>query len=172
MATKESSKQNTAAAKPKEKREKVVISTNRKAHHDYSLEDSFEAGLVLMGSEIKSIRDHKVNLADGFVQETDGELWLLNVHISPYNQANRYNHEPLRPRKLLLNKKEIARLITRVRERGYSIIPTQLYLKNGRAKVEIALARGKKQYDKRDDIQERESKRQIERVLKQGRYED
>ncbi len=151
----------------KEKGDHSVVATNRKAHHDYTLEDTLEAGLVLMGSEIKSIRDHRVNLKDGYVEERNGELWLLNVHISPYEQASVFGHDPLRPRKLLLHKKEIARLITRIRERGYTIVPTQLYLKDGRAKVEIAVARGKKQYDKRASIAERDSRREIDRALKE-----
>ena len=151
----------------KAKGDRSVVATNRKAHHDYTLEDTLEAGLVLMGSEIKSIRDHRVNLKDGYVEERNGELWLLNVHISPYEQASVFGHDPLRPRKLLLHKKEIARLITRIRERGYTIVPTQLYLKDGRAKVEIAVARGKKQYDKRAAIADRDSRREIDRALKE-----
>ena len=146
--------------------DRKVITTNRKARHDYSLEDTFEAGLVLMGSEIKSIRDNRVNLQDGFVAEREGELWLMNVHISPYDQASVFGHEPMRPRKLLMHRKEIARLTAQMRERGYTVVPTLLYLKNGRAKVEIALARGKKQYDKRAAIAERDSKREIARILK------
>jgi SsrA-binding protein len=160
-----------AKDKPKEKKEKVVIATNRKARHEYDLENDLEAGLVLLGSEIKSVRDHRVNLAEGWVQEQSGELWLHGVHIAPYEQANRFNHDPLRPRKLLLHKDEIARLVSRVREKGYTIVPTQMYLRNGRAKVEIALGRGKRQYDKRDAIADRETKRQIDRALKEGRYE-
>ncbi len=144
-----------------------VVATNRKAHHEYTLEDSVEAGLVLMGSEVKSIREHRVNLKDGYVEEKGGELWLINVHISEYDQASVFGHDPLRPRKLLLHKKEIARLITRMRERGYTLVPTLMYLKNGRAKVEIAVARGKKQYDKRAAISERDNKRDIERALKE-----
>src|SRR5262249_48338204 len=147
--------------------DRKVIATNRKAGHDYSLEESVEAGLVLLGSEIKSIRDNRVNLRDGFVQEQNGELWLMNVHISNYEQAGIWGHDPLRPRKLLLHRKQIARLISQTRERGYTIIPTMLYLKNGRAKVEIALARGKKQYDKRDDLAKKDSRREIERALRE-----
>lgn len=147
--------------------DRKVITTNRKANHDYSLEESVEAGLVLLGSEIKSIRDNRVNLRDGFVQEQNGELWLMNVHISNYEQAGIWGHDPLRPRKLLLHRKQIARLISQTRERGYTIIPTMLYLKNGRAKVEIALARGKKQYDKRDDLAKKDSRREIERALRE-----
>lgn len=147
--------------------DRKVIATNRKASHDYSLEESIEAGLVLMGSEIKSIRDNRVNLRDGYVLEQNGELWLMNVHISNYEQAGVFGHDPLRPRKLLLHKKQIARLISQLRERGYTLIPTSLYLKDGRAKVEIALARGKKQYDKRADLAEKDSRREIERALRE-----
>ena len=147
--------------------DKLVVATNRKAHYDYTLEDTLEAGLVLTGSEIKSIRDHRVNLKDGYVQEENGELWLMNVHISGYDQAGAFDHDPLRPRKLLLHRKEINRLISRIRERGYAIVPTLMYLKKGRAKVEIAVARGKRQYDKRAAISERDSRRDIERALKE-----
>ncbi len=147
--------------------ERQVVATNRKAHHEYTLEDTFEAGIVLMGSEIKSIRDHRVNLKDGYVAERGGELWLLNVHISGYDQAGIFGHEPMRPRKLLLHRKEIARLISRMRERGYSIVPTLMYLKKGRAKVEIALAKGKKEYDKRHAIAEKDSRREVERALRE-----
>ena len=144
-----------------------VIASNRKARHDYTLEDQIEAGLVLVGSEIKSIRDGHVNLKEGYVSEQNGELWLLGVHISEYEQAGKWGHEPLRPRKLLLHKKEIARLISRIRERGYTIVPTLLYLKNGRAKVEIAVAKGKREYDKRQAMSERDNQREIDRVLKE-----
>jgi SsrA-binding protein len=147
--------------------DREVVATNRKAHFEYTLEDSLEAGLVLTGSEIKSIRDHRVNLKDGYVSEQNGELWLMNVHISGYDQAGAFDHDPLRPRKLLLHRKEINRLITRMRERGYTIVPTLMYLKKGRAKVEIALARGKKQYDKRAAISERDSQRDVARALKE-----
>jgi SsrA-binding protein len=144
-----------------------VIATNRKAGRDFHLEDRHEAGLVLMGTEIKSIRAGRVNLSDGYVQPRDGELWLVNVHVAPYDPAGRYGHDPLRPRKLLLHRREIERLAARVRERGYTIVPTRLYLKGGRAKVEIALARGKRQYDKRQAIAKRDAQRDIERALKE-----
>jgi SsrA-binding protein len=144
-----------------------VIATNRKAGRDFHLEDRHEAGLVLMGTEIKSIRAGRVNLSDGYVQPRDGELWLINVHVAPYDPAGRYGHEPLRPRKLLLHRREIERLASRVRERGYTIVPTRLYLKGGRAKVEIALARGKRQYDKRQAIAKRDAQRDIDRALKE-----
>ena len=144
-----------------------VIATNRKASHDYHIETRYEAGIVLLGSEIKSIRAGQANLRDGYVAPRDGELWLQNVHIAPYQPASSQGHEPRRPRKLLLHRREINRLIGRVQERGYTIIPLRLYLKRGRAKVEIGLARGKRQYDKRAAIAKRESQRQIERTLKE-----
>jgi len=144
-----------------------VIATNRKAGRDFILEDRREAGLVLMGTEIKSIRAGRVNLSDGYVQPRGGELWLLNVHIAPYDPAGRYGHEARRPRKLLLHRREIDRLIARVHERGYTIVPVRLYLKEGRAKVEIALARGKRKYDKRQAIAKRTAERDIDRALKE-----
>jgi SsrA-binding protein len=144
-----------------------VIATNRKAGRDFHLEDRREAGLVLMGTEIKSIRAGRVNLSDGYVQPRDGELWLLNVHIAPYDPAGRHGHEARRPRKLLLHRREIDRLTARVHERGYTIVPVRLYLKGGRAKVEIALARGKRKYDKRQAIAKRDAERDIDRALKE-----
>jgi SsrA-binding protein len=144
-----------------------IVATNRKAGRDFNLEDRFEAGLALLGTEIKSIRAGRVNLSDGYVQHRDDELWLVNTHIAPYDPSGRYGHEPLRPRKLLLHRREINRLISRVTERGYTIVPTRLYLKDGRAKVEIALARGKRKYDKRQDISKRDAQREIERALKE-----
>jgi SsrA-binding protein len=146
-----------------------VISRNRKAQHDYHLERTFSAGIVLQGSEIKSIRSNNINLRDGFVQEREGELWLIGVHISPYEQGALFGHaDPMRPRKLLLHKKEIAQIISRLRERGYTVVPTMVFLERGRAKVEIALAKGKKEYDKRDSIAKRDSDREIRRVMKEN----
>ncbi|MBL8161885.1 MAG: SsrA-binding protein SmpB [Anaerolineae bacterium] len=145
-----------------------IVTKNRKAQHDYHLERTYQAGIVLQGSEIKSIRANNINLRDGFVQEQNGELWLIGVHISTYNQAGIYGqHDPLRPRKLLLHKREIAQLISQSRERGYTIVPTMVFLDHGRAKVEIALAKGKKQYDKRESIAKRDSDREIRRALKE-----
>lgn len=145
-----------------------VITKNRKAQHDYHLEKSYQAGIVLQGSEIKSIRANNINLRDGFVQEKGGELWLLGVHISPYQQASTFSrHDPVRPRKLLLHKKEIAQIIDQSRERGYTVIPTMVYLERGRAKVEIALAKGKKLYDKRESIAKRDSEREMRRAMKE-----
>jgi SsrA-binding protein len=146
---------------------RLVVATNRKAHHDFFLEATFEAGLVLVGSEIKSIRERHINLREGYVQYQGGELWLLNVHIADYKQAGpHYGHDPLRPRKLLMHRREIERLVAQMQEKGYTLVPTQMYLKRGRAKVEIALARGKKQYDKRQALAERDSQRQIARALR------
>lgn len=144
-----------------------IVARNRKASHDYHLDDAYQAGLVLAGPEIKSIRNNQVNITDGFVQERDGELWLMGVHITPYKQTSQYDAvDPLRPRKLLLHKKEIARIITQIRERGVTMVPTSLYLERGIAKVDVAIARGKKLYDKRQSLAKREADRQIQRALK------
>jgi SsrA-binding protein len=144
-----------------------VVSSNRKVRHDYEILDTYEAGLVLMGSEIKAIRAGHVNLREGFIQARDGELWLLNTHIASYEQAGHFGHDPLRPRKLLLHRKEINRIMARVQEKGLTVVPTMMYLLNGRAKVEIALARGKKHYDKRDALRKQDSRRQVERALRE-----
>jgi len=143
-----------------------TITLNRKAYHDYHIEDSLEAGIVLTGTEIKSIRAGKVNLSHSFARQDKGELWLLNTHIATYEEGNRYNHEPTRSRKLLLHRDEIHRLVEKATEKGFALIPLKLYLKNGRAKVELGLARGKKQYDKRQTIAQRQAGREIERALK------
>jgi SsrA-binding protein len=144
-----------------------VVTKNRKAYHDYAIEKTYQAGIVLQGSEIKSIRANNINLRDGFVQEKNGELWLIGVQISPYEQASIFGHtDPVRPRKLLLHKKEIAQLIAQSRERGYTIVPTMVYLERGLAKIEIGLAKGKKQYDKRESIAKRDADREIRRALK------
>lgn len=150
-----------------------TVATNRKAFHDYHIEDRYEAGLVLLGTEIKSIRAGQANIREGYVIPRNDELWLIDAHIASYDPAGRHGHDPRRPRKLLLHRREIDRLISRVQERGYTIVPLQLYLIRGLAKIEIGLARGKRQYDKRAAIAERESKRQIERALRdrqRGRY--
>ncbi len=143
-----------------------VVATNRKAARDFHLEDRHEAGVALTGTEIKSVRAGRVSLSDGYIQLRGDELWLINVHIAPYDPSGSHGHEPRRPRKLLLHRREIARLAARVRERGYTIIPTRLYLKGQWAKVEIALARGKRKYDKRQAIAERDARRDVERALK------
>jgi SsrA-binding protein len=144
-----------------------IVSTNRKARHDYEILDTYEAGLALTGSEIKSIRAGHVSLREGFVQPRDNELWLLNVHIASYDQAGRFGHDPLRPRKLLLHRKEINRIVARVQEKGLTVVPLVVYLTRGLAKVEIALARGKKHYDKRETLRERDTERQIRRALRE-----
>ena len=144
-----------------------IIARNRRAYHDYHIVDTFEAGLVLRGSEIKSIRNHRISLQDGFVVERGGELWLMGVHISPYEQAGVFGHsDPVRPRKLLLHKREIVRIISQLRERGYTAVPLQVYLERGLAKIEIALAKGKKLYDKRQTIAKRDAEREVRRAMK------
>ncbi|GAC1319436.1 MAG: SsrA-binding protein SmpB [Chloroflexota bacterium] len=146
-----------------------IVALNRRATHDYFIDDRIEAGLVLTGTEIKSIREGRVNLREGYARIVDGEGWLVNVHIAPYEQGNRYNHDPLRDRKLLLHKEELNSMMGRVRQRGYTLVPTQLYLKHGRAKVELGLARGKREYDKREALSKREAQREIERGLSDRR---
>jgi SsrA-binding protein len=144
-----------------------VVATNRKAFHEYSIHDTFEAGIALLGSEIKSIRAGRVSLQDGYVSFEKGEAWLVNVHIAQYDPASRQNHDPKRRRKLLLHRREIDRLAGKVQEKGFTVIPTRLYLKDGRAKVEIGLAKGKRLYDKREAIAKRDSQRQVDRALKE-----
>ena len=142
-----------------------IVAQNRRAAHDYFLEDRFDAGIVLTGSEIKSIRAGRVNLREAYVQAQGREVFLLNAHISQYDPAARQNHDPLRTRKLLLHKKEIAKLAEKVRQKGYTVVPLKMYLSKGLAKVEIALAKGKRQYDKRQAMAERDSQREIARAL-------
>jgi SsrA-binding protein len=146
-----------------------TVSTNRKAKHEYFLLDTYEAGIVLRGSEIKSIRAGQISLAQAYVSVNNGEAWLMNAHVAPYNEASRFNHDPLRPRKLLLHASEIRRLNEKVRQRGATIIPLRVYLKDGLAKVEIALAKGKKHYDKRAEIAKRDAQREIDRRYKERR---
>jgi SsrA-binding protein len=143
-----------------------IVSTNRKAGFEYYLEETFEAGISLQGSEIKSIRAGQMSLAESYVKTDGKEAWLMDAHIAPYEQANRYNHEPRRPRRLLLNKREIRELWDAVRLKGMTIVPTKVYLKQGRAKVEIAIARGKKLHDKRDTIAKREVERDLKRQIR------
>ncbi|MCR2822460.1 SsrA-binding protein SmpB [Lederbergia panacisoli] len=149
------------------KGEGKLIAQNKRANHDYFIEDTYEAGMVLQGTEIKSIRAGKVNIRDSFARIQNGELFLHNAHISPYEQGNRYNHDPLRTRKLLLHRKEINKLIGESKEQGYSIIPLKIYLKNGVAKILIGLGKGKKKYDKREDLKQKEAKRDIERAFRE-----
>jgi SsrA-binding protein len=143
-----------------------VLAQNRKARHDYAVTDTIEAGIVLTGTEIKSLRARRVNLQDGFAQVRNNEAWLMNVHISEYVQGNRFNHDPLRNRKLLLHKKEIRRLGQATMDKGVTLIPLRMYLKHGFAKVLIGVAHGKREYDKRETIKRREQDRQIARVMK------
>jgi SsrA-binding protein len=143
-----------------------VIATNRKAKHDYFLLESFEAGLVLQGSEIKSIRAGRISIKEAYVRTDGNEAWLVDCHIAPYDPASRQNHEPRRERKLLLHRKEIDKLWDEVRQKGVTIVPLRVYLKNGRAKLEIALAKGKRKYDKRQAVAKRDAEREIERALR------
>ena len=143
-----------------------VVAQNKKANHDYFIEETIEAGIVLQGTEVKSIRKGKVQLKEAFVRIRNNEAWISNMHISPYEQGNRYNHEPLRSRKLLLHKKQINELIGLSKQDGFTIVPIKMYLKDGFAKVLIGLGKGKKNYDKRDDLKKKEAKRDIERAFK------
>jgi len=149
-----------------------LVASNRKARHDYLIEDTFEAGLVLMGTEVKSLRQGRASLIDGFATVRDGELWLEGVHIPEYTQGTWTNHSARRRRKLLLNRDEINKLIIKTRESGHTIVPLSLYFEDGRAKVEIALAKGKRNYDKRQVLAERDSKRETERALKDRNQAD
>ncbi len=144
-----------------------VVANNKKAYHDYFVLDKYEAGIELYGTEIKSIRAGRVNLKDSFCSVDDGEMWAIGMHISPYEQGNRYNREPLRKKKLLLHKREIMKLFGESQQQGLSIIPLQLYIKNGRAKLEIGLCKGKKLYDKRAVEAKKSSDRTIDRALKE-----
>lgn len=146
--------------------DKKVVSTNRKAFHDYLIFDKFTAGIVLTGTEIKSIRKGMLNLKDSFAKIEDGEIFLYNMHISPYEQGNRYNHEPERVRKLLLTKQEIMKMIGKIKKEGYTIVPLELFLSHGFAKIEIGLAKGKKNYDKREAIAKKTQDRDIQRSIK------
>ncbi|RAI15697.1 MAG: SsrA-binding protein [Candidatus Melainabacteria bacterium] len=146
--------------------EKKVISTNRKAYHEYTIFEKYIAGIVLCGTEIKSIRKGAVNLKDGFAKIEDGEIFLYGVNISPYEQGNIYNHEPERVRKLLLNKKEILKMLGKIKKENFTIVPLELFLVNGYAKLEIGLAKGKKLYDKREDIAKKSQQRDIQRFIK------
>ncbi len=144
-----------------------VIYNNKRANFDYELLEKFEAGLALTGTEIKSIRANQVSLQQSYVQARGDELWLLEANIAQYVHGNRENHEPKRPRKLLLHRREINRILANLTQKGLTVVPTRLYLKNGRAKVEIALARGKRKFDKREDIAKRDADRQVERALRE-----
>ena len=143
-----------------------IAAENRKARHDYHIHETYEAGIVLTGTEVKSLRGGKANLKDSYGKVENAEVFLHNLHISPYEQGNRFNHEPLRKRKLLLHRYEINKLIGKVKEKGFALVPLKIYFKNGLAKVELALATGKKLYDKRDDIAERDAKREMDREFR------
>lgn len=142
-----------------------TVATNRKARHDYHIDDTFEAGIALTGTEIKSIRAGRVSLRDSYATVKEGELWLLNTHIAPYLHGTYANHEPRRPRKLLMHRREINRITGKLQEKGFTLVPLRLYLKNNLAKVELGLARGKKQYDKRAALRQRETRREIDRAV-------
>lgn len=146
-----------------------IITINRRARHDYFIEETIEAGLVLTGSEVKSLRAGKAQLKDSHARIERGEAWLANAHISEYNPAAQFGHEPVRKRKLLLHAREIDRLTGKVKEKGLTLIPLRMYFKNGRAKVELGVARGKKQYDKRETIKERETNREVDRAMRRRR---
>ncbi len=147
-----------------------VVARNKKAYHDFFIEEKYEAGIELMGTEVKSIRNSRVNLREGYIKVENGELLLYNVHVSTYEQGNRYNHDPLRTRKLLMHRREINRLFGKVKEKGYTLVPLQMYIKKGLIKVEVGLARGKKKHDKREVIAEKTAQREIERAFKEKQH--
>ena len=153
----------------KTKMKDAPLAQNKKARHDYQILETLEAGLVLTGTEIKSVRERRINLKDGFAQIHNGEAWLMNVHISEYTQGNLFNHDPLRARKLLLHKKEIQKLTGQTSEKGITIVPLKVYLKHGFAKVLLGIAKGKHDYDKRETIKKRDHEREIRRTLKNYR---
>ena len=155
------------AAQSSGPRETTLI-TNRQALHDYHILETVEAGLALQGTEVKSIRAGNANLREAYARETNGEIWLWNAHVAPFDQGNRWNHEPRRPRKLLLHTREIGRLSAKAKEAGNTLIPLRLYDRRGKLKLELALAKGKRQYDKRAAIAERETRREIERAVKEA----
>jgi SsrA-binding protein len=150
------------------KEEIKVVAQNKKARHDYFIEQTLEAGIVLSGTEVKSIRAGKVSLKDSYASINDGEVYIIGMHISPYEQGNIFNKDPLRDRKLLLHKYEINKLIGYTQQKGMALVPLRLYFKKGKVKVELAVAKGKKLYDKREDISKRDAKREIDRRLKEN----
>ena len=159
----------SAKDKKNDPSEENAIARNRKAHFEYEILEKFEAGIELLGSEVKSLRNRDVSIAEAYAGPRAGEMWLLNMNIKPYAQANIRNHEPLRPRKLLLHRREIARIAAKVSERGFTVVPLALYWKHGIAKICLALARGKRQFDKRETIKKREAEREIRRARGQRR---
>lgn len=153
------------------KREKKIVANNKKARHDYFIDDVYEVGIVLTGTEIKSVRAGKVSIKESYAKIQDGEIVLIGMNISPYEQGNRFNTEPLRTRKLLLHKREIRKLFGLTTQKGLTLVPLRIYInENGLAKIEIAVARGKKNYDKREDIAKRDADRKMEQALKRRRY--
>ena len=143
-----------------------VIAKNKKSRHNYFILSIYETGIVLRGTEVKSLRENRLNLMDSYAQVKDGELWLIGMHISPYEKANIFNHDPLRPKKLLMHSREIERLRRDTEEKGLTLVPLSVYIKNGKVKVELGLAKGKHLYDKRETKKSREAKREVERALK------
>src|ERR687884_541487 len=156
------------AAKKADAPVEKTLATNRQAFHDYNILETVEAGVALAGTEVKSIRAGNVNLRDAYARAQEGEIWLWNAHIAPFEQGNRWNHEPRRPRRLLLHTREIGRLMRKASESGNTLVPLRLYDKNGKIKLELALGKGKRQYDKRAAIAARETKREIERAIKEA----
>lgn len=152
---------------PAEKNAIHIVATNRRAHHDYHISDRVEAGLVLKGTEVKSIRAGKASLAEAYAGFDRGEAFIYNMFINPYEQGNRYNQPERRPRKLLLHKTEIGRLLGHVSQKGFTLVPLQLYFRGAKVKLELGLGRGKRQFDKREDLKERESKRELDRAMKE-----
>lgn len=147
-----------------------IVAKNQKARHEYFIEESFEAGIELVGTEVKSVRAGTISLKESWCQIKDGEMFIKQLHIAPYEKGNIFNKDPLRPRRLLMHKREINRLYGKVKQDGYALVPLSVYLKNSRVKVEIALCRGKKLYDKRDDMAARDAKRQIDRAMKERNH--
>ena len=143
-----------------------LVANNKKAYHDYFIDEKYEAGLVLHGTEVKSLRMGKCSIKEAWVRIQDGEVWVYGMHISPYEKGNIFNKDPLRPRKLLMHKAEIGKLLGKVKEKGITLVPLQVYISNGRAKLEIGLARGKKLYDKREELAKRDMRREAEREFK------
>jgi SsrA-binding protein len=149
-----------------EKESIKIVSQNKKARHDYEIINTYEAGIVLKGTEVKSIRAGKINISDSYAKIKNGEVWLINAHISEYEKGNYNNHDPLRDRKLLLNKREIRKLISYTQEKGMTLVPLKVYFKKGKAKIELAVAKGKKLYDKREDIAKKDLQREYQRKIK------
>ena len=147
----------------KEDKSIKIVAQNRKARHSYFIEEQYEAGMVLQGTEVKALREGRANIKDGYARIKDGEIYLMDVHISPYAFGNRFNHDPLRPRKLLMHSREIHRLTGKVKEKGFSLIPLSIYFSHGRAKVTLALAKGKKLYDKREALKRKAMEKEVER---------